>query len=83
MPPEDMPGLDSEQISRLIAMAGGGKLSTKVTTENNDLIHEVNLDFARTLNKIIFDKHMNENGKELISKNLHLPPPSPPKEIPF
>jgi len=83
MPTEEIPSLDSEQISRLMAMATSGKISSKVHSENNELLQEINLDFARTMNKIIFDKHINLSGKELITKSLQMPPPPPDKIIPF
>lgn len=54
-----------------------GKSSADTTT----LLSEVNFDFAKTMNKIIFDKHLNEKGNELITGNLKLPP-KPPKKLP-
>lgn len=54
-----------------------GKSSADTTT----LLSEVNFDFAKTMNKIIFDKHLNEKGNELITGNLQLPP-KPPKKLP-
>lgn len=54
-----------------------GKSSADTTT----LLNEVNADFAKTMNNIIFDKHLNERGKNLITGELHLPPPKP-KQLP-
>jgi hypothetical protein len=51
--------------------------------DNNPLVYEANMDFARTMNKIIFDKHMKEAGRELISRNLTLPPQPPQKSAPM
>lgn len=52
-----------------------GKSSSDTTT----LLSEVNFEFAKTMNKIIFDKHIKEKGNELITGNLRLPPKSPAK----
>ncbi len=48
----------------------------------NPKINEVNLDFARTMNKIIFDKHMEEKNGDLIASNLSLPPKEAPAPVP-
>jgi dynein heavy chain len=34
------------------------------------------------MNKIIFDKHLDQNAKELISHHLLLPPKPPKKSVP-
>jgi dynein heavy chain len=43
----------------------------------------VNVDFAKTMNKIIFDKHCNEKQNNLITGKLDLPPPVEKKETPY
>ena len=35
-----------------------------------DYLAEVNADYERTMNKIIFDKHLDFNNKELITHGL-------------
>jgi len=57
-------------------------MNKKVNPENSHHINEVNQEFARTMNKIIFDKHLKESGNDLISTNLTLPPASPPQPVP-
>lgn len=47
-----------------------GKSSADTTT----LLNEVNVDFAKTMNNIIFDKHLFEKSGNLITGPLHLPP---------
>ena len=47
-----------------------GQSSADTTT----LLGEINFDFAKTMNKIIFDKHMNSKNSELITGKLKLPP---------
>lgn len=46
---------------------------------------EVNNDYLRTMNKIIFDRYLEEANKEeddLFPIHLHLPPPEEEKEAP-
>ena len=56
-----------------------GKSSSDTTT----LLSEVNFDFAKSLNKIIFDRHMKDKNSELITSSLTLPPDEAPKEKPY
>lgn len=56
-----------------------GKSSADTTT----LLNEVNVDFAKTMNKIIFDKHCTDKGNNLITGKLDLPPPVEKKEVPY
>lgn len=72
MPTDEIPNLDYQQVRRLMTMATSMLSSKQI--ENSELLQEVNLDFARTMNKIIFDKHMNKSGGDLIIKQLELPP---------
>lgn len=78
MPTDDIAMLDNEQKNRLLTLAANTAQLQKANNnpESNPILQEANLDFARTMNKIIFDKHVNEAGKELIIKNLNMPPPS-------
>ena len=90
MPTEDLYELDSEQISRIKNMAenrqaqskeaqgkdsgkdGAGKLKM-----SDQLLAEINKNYARTLNKIILDKaRENPEGKEIIDIDFTLPEPS-------
>ena len=43
----------------------------------------MNFDFAKSMNKIIFDKHMRDKNNDLIMSNLTLPPNPPAKEKPY
>ena len=52
--------------------------------ETTALTLEVNSDFGRTMNKIIFDRYLEEQKEdELFPSYLQLPPPPPPKEVPY
>ena len=48
-------------------------LRGKSSADTTNLLNEVNNDFAKTMNNIIFDKHLNEKGTNLITGQLHLP----------
>ncbi|OMJ85153.1 hypothetical protein SteCoe_13621 [Stentor coeruleus] len=65
MPTEEIHTLDSDQKIRLVTKATNVKYMNKsINPENSPLVYEVCLDFARTMNKIIFEKHSND--RELI-----------------
>jgi hypothetical protein len=83
MPIEETPTLDSEQKARLLFKATDvARMDKNHNPENSPLVYEASLNFARTMNKIIFDKHMKEAGRELISRNLTLPSEPPQKKAP-
>ena len=56
-----------------------GKSSSDTTT----LLNEVNIDFAKTMNKIIFDKHLGNKGTSLITGKLNLPETAAEKQTPY
>lgn len=47
------------------------------------MLSEVNFEFAKTMNQIIFDKHIKKNGPNLISGPLVLPEEKPKEEAPM
>lgn len=57
MPLHDLSELDTEQKKRIESLAKTKKLENLETTA---LTLEVNSDFGRTMNKIIFDKYLEE-----------------------
>jgi dynein heavy chain len=57
MPLHDLSELDTEQKKRIEALAKTKKLENMETTA---LTLEVNSDFGRTMNKIIFDRYLEE-----------------------
>lgn len=67
MPIQDLNELDTEQKKRLEILAKTKKLENIETTA---LLIEVNNDYTRTMNKIIFDKFMAENETELAKPEL-------------
>ena len=66
MPAEELGGLDAEQVNRVLSRA----ISTNAMRENefdtSTLLNEINVDYSRTMNKIIFDANM------LIPENKHI-----------
>ena len=74
MPTDEIPTLDSDQKARLLNKATCiPLLERKYNPENSPIILEITLDFARTMNKIIFDKYIEESDKEIIQVDLSLP----------
>ena len=67
MPVQDLSELDTEQKKRIADLAKTTKIEDLDTTA---LIADVNLDFSRTMNKIIFDKFM-EDSKESERDSLY------------
>lgn len=80
MPTDEIPELSNEQVAKIITQALTARsFKGKSQLDTQPLITEVNSDFAKTMNKIIFDKHMKGKGKELIGGSLILPPTSKQK----
>jgi len=80
MPTHQIQEVDSNSVNRILGMTQNSKaLRGKSSSDTTALLSEVNFEFAKTMNKIIFDKHIDTNGPNLISGPLTLPekPPSP------
>jgi len=79
MPTEEIPELSNEQTSKMINQATNIRSFNKgELVDPKSLVNEINEEFARTMNKIIFDKHMNSTRKELVGGSLMLPPKNKP-----
>ena len=80
MPTDDVGHLDEEQISRIVTSA----LHTKtLKTKDHDaakLLKEIHMDYARTMNKIVFDA--NKQGMSSMGADLQLPHDSTRKAVP-
>ena len=75
MPKHQIPEVDNYQVNRILAMTQNTKtLRGKSSADTTTLLNEVNVDFAKTMNNIIFDKHLYEKGNDLITGPLQLPP---------
>lgn len=84
MPTHQIPEIDNDSVNRVLGMTQNTKqLRGKSSSDTTALLSEVNFEFAKTMNKIIFDKHLNSNGPNLISGPLVLPEKPPKPEVPY
>jgi dynein heavy chain len=87
MPIQELPELDSEQVNRIILMVTENKYLKGKNTDTTVILNEVNLDFARTMNKIIFDHSSETQGeeekKDMLKGNLTLPEKESDREAPY
>jgi dynein heavy chain len=59
MPTHQIPEVDNDQVNRVLSLTQNTKaLRGKSSSDTTTLLSEVNFDFAKSMNKIIFDKHM-------------------------
>ena len=66
----DLPELDQEQKRRLENLAKTKKLKEMECT---GLLMEIGYDYSRTMNKIIFNKFLEEQNEEIMQLGLVLP----------
>ena len=59
------------------------QLRARGAADATTLLAEVNLEFAKTMNKIVFDKHIETNGPNVISGPLVLPEAKPKSGAPY
>ena len=84
MPIHEIPELDHEKINRILILTQNTKALRGKSSADTTLLNEINFDFAKTMNKIIFDKHIEEKGSHgLITGSLNLPPPKLAEESPY
>lgn len=87
MPQQGLPELDTEQVNRIVHMALSSKyLKERAPVETTSILYEVQVDFQRTMNQIIMEKMMDkpeEMRQDVVPANVTLPPPAPPKTVPY
>ena len=84
MPIQDLNDLDTEQKQRLQHLATNTKALNDAKPDMVQLTMEVGGDFNRTMNKIIFDKYLEEEEEgDVKLDNLRLPPREEEKEAPY
>ena len=84
MPKTDLPELDTEQTGRIKEKAKAAKCLKDAQVDINSITQEVNKDYQRTMNKIIFDKAMEEKEtRELIDIDLTMPPTEENTEVAY
>jgi len=78
MPVDELEGLDTEQANRILQLAQSTPQLAASKIDTSALLHEVNMEYARTMNKIIFDAALNDPSQASIRTLLApgLPPPS-------
>lgn len=75
MPKHQIPEVDVDQVNRVLSMTQNSKaLRGKSSADTTSLLSEVNANFAKMMNKIIFDKHITGKDNNLITGKLELPP---------
>lgn len=75
MPIDEMQPLDNEQTARILSSALNSKALHSNALDTAPLLNEVNIDYARTMNKIIFDMNLKEPAYAALKAQLALPPP--------
>ena len=74
MPTHQIPEISNDKVNRVLNMVQNSKnLRGKSSSDTTSLLSEANFDFAKTMNKIVFDKHIDKDGPQLISGPLVLP----------
>jgi dynein heavy chain len=87
MPSEELGQLDAEQISRVLARAMSTKEMQRNDFDTSTLLNEINVDFARTMNKIIFDANLSTQSNREMYNQLSMneivkdTPPVPQKGV--
>jgi dynein heavy chain len=80
MPIDEMQPLDNEQTARILASALNSKSLKSNALDTAPLLNEVNIDYARTMNKIIFDMNLKDPSHAALRATLAaLPPPETKK----
>ncbi|XXQ30104.1 AAA+ ATPase domain-containing protein [Plasmodiophora brassicae] len=70
MPIDEMQPIDSEQANRILNSALNTQALKQNALDSTSLIGEVNTDFARTMNKIIFDRNLNQPSQAVLRESL-------------
>lgn len=60
MPTDEIPPLDTEQISRILLSVLNTQALKETLLDATSLLKEVNVDYARAMNKIVFDLHLKQ-----------------------
>ena len=74
MPTEDLCQLDSEQVNRIMSSAMSASQLHQNTVDTSQLLNEVNMDYVRTMNSIIFKSCQADQSMSHVWDSLRLPP---------
>jgi len=58
MPTDDVADLDSEQVNRIVKIALHSRALQQSENDTSQLLNEIHMDYARTMNKIVFDANL-------------------------
>eukprot|EP00736_Rhodelphis_marinus_P006943 Rmarinus@m.24609 len=83
MPTDEISGLGQEQVQRILASAMNTEALTDRSIDTSALINEINIDYARTMNKIIFDHNLKDPAQRELFESLELPPADAKKVVPW
>jgi len=72
MPTDEIAPLDTEQVNRILLLALNTKKLKQNALDTTALLNEVNIDFGRTMNKIIFDVNLRDPQQQQLRHQLHL-----------
>ena len=82
MPTDEIAQLDSQQIGRIVACCLSTESLRKSEVDTSHLLNEVNTDYVRTMNKLIFDQNVSDPKHAHVFGALNLPAARPPPPIP-
>jgi hypothetical protein len=80
MPTDDIPLLTAEQVNRMLAYALNSKKLKDKLMDTSPLINEINLEFARTMNRIIFERAARSASTDSAAAIVRLPNLPPPDQ---
>lgn len=72
MPTDEVLPLDSEQVNRILLLALNTKKLRQNALDTTSLLNEVNIDYGRTMNKIIFDVNLKDPSQSNLRQQLQL-----------
>jgi len=72
MPTDELSPLDTEQVNRILVLALNTKKLKQNALDTTSLLSEVNIDYARTMNKIIFDLNLTRPALAQVSSALRM-----------
>jgi dynein heavy chain len=84
MPSDELSPLDTEQVNRILLLALNTKKLKQNALDTTSLLNEINIDYQRTMNKIIFDVNLKDPNQQALKELLRLPdePEEAPKKAP-
>ena len=85
MPTEDIPPLMTEQVNRMLGYALNSKKLKDKLMDTSQLVNEINIEYARTMNKVVFETSLSQSAAksthDLMAPMSETFPKPPPKEV--